>query len=53
MPNTHTSDNSSGKDQKAELPSRVAQWYYRHGLFLSSYPTCATSIAVIVVLLSW
>ncbi|KAJ6645206.1 Sterol regulatory element-binding protein cleavage-activating protein, partial [Pseudolycoriella hygida] len=49
MPNTPSSENSPGKDQKAELPSRVAQWYYRHGLFLSSYPTCATSIAVIVV----
>ncbi|KAG4069729.1 hypothetical protein HA402_008567 [Bradysia odoriphaga] len=52
MPNTNSSDNSAGKDQKNELPSRVAQWYYRHGLFLSSYPTCATSIAIVVVLLS-
>lgn len=36
-----------------ELPCRVAQWYYKHGLFLSSYPMCATSIAIFVVLLSW
>lgn len=40
-------------DHKTELPGRVAQWYYRHGLFLSSYPVCATSIAVVVILLSW
>lgn len=43
----------SSKDQKLELPSRVAQWYYKHGLFLSTYPMCATSIAIVVVLLSW
>lgn len=43
-----------GPDAKsAELPGRVAQWYYKHGLFLSSYPTCATSIAIVVILLSW
>ncbi|XP_062563503.1 sterol regulatory element-binding protein cleavage-activating protein [Armigeres subalbatus] len=32
------------------LPSRVSQVYYKHGLFLSSYPTCATSIAVAVII---
>lgn len=47
-------DGSSGTAKAAvELPGRVAQWYYKHGLFLSSYPTCATSIAIVVVLLSW
>lgn len=46
-------DHDGGKDQKVELPLRVAQWYYKHGLFLSSYPTCAASIAIVVVLMSW
>lgn len=32
------------------LPSRVEQWYYKHGLFLSSYPTCATSVAIVLLL---
>lgn len=41
------------KDQKIELPSRVAQWYYKHGLFLSSYPTCASSLAIFIVIFSW
>lgn len=50
---SHDDINNYGTDQKVELPSRVAQWYYKHGLFLSSYPTCAASIAIVVVLLSW
>lgn len=50
---SHDDVSSYGMDQKVELPSRVAQWYYKHGLFLSSYPTCAASIAIVVVLLSW
>ncbi|XP_055621580.1 sterol regulatory element-binding protein cleavage-activating protein isoform X2 [Toxorhynchites rutilus septentrionalis] len=38
-------------DSKAKtLPSRVSQIYYKHGLFLSSYPTCATSVAVAVII---
>ncbi|XP_058065673.1 sterol regulatory element-binding protein cleavage-activating protein [Anopheles bellator] len=32
------------------LPSRVSQMYYKHGLFLSSYPTTATSIALAIIL---
>lgn len=32
------------------LPSRVEQWFYKHGLFLSSYPTCATSVAIVLLL---
>lgn len=44
---------NNAKDQKVGLPARVAQWYYKHGLFLSSYPTCASSIAIVVVLFSW
>ncbi|XP_062712098.1 uncharacterized protein LOC134289728 [Aedes albopictus] len=35
------------------LPSRVSQLYYKHGLFLSSYPTCATSIAIAVIIFCW
>lgn len=27
--------------------------YYRHGLFLTSYPTCATSLAILAILLCW
>lgn len=41
------------KETKTELPSRVAQWFYKHGLFLSSYPTCASSLAIFMVLFSW
>lgn len=41
------------KEPKIGLPNRVAQWYYKHGLFLSSYPTCALSIAIFVILFSW
>lgn len=41
------------RETKTELPSRVAQWYYKHGLFLSSYPTCVSSLAIFMVLLSW
>lgn len=46
-------NHSNVKETKSELPSRVAQWYYKHGLFLSSYPTCASSLAIFMVLLSW
>lgn len=41
------------RETKSELPSRVAQWYYKHGLFLSSYPTCASSLAICMALFSW
>lgn len=41
------------RDARKELPSRVAQWYYKHGLFLSSYPTCASSLAVFIVICFW
>uniref|UniRef100_A0A0A1XSA2 Sterol regulatory element-binding protein cleavage-activating protein n=1 Tax=Zeugodacus cucurbitae TaxID=28588 RepID=A0A0A1XSA2_ZEUCU len=34
------------------LPDAVSHFYYKHGLFLSSYPTCATSIAIMAILLS-
>ncbi|XP_059607670.1 sterol regulatory element-binding protein cleavage-activating protein [Phlebotomus argentipes] len=36
--------------RRVGLPLRVANWYYKHGLFLSSYPTCATSCAIVVLL---
>uniref|UniRef100_A0A182N3C3 Sterol regulatory element-binding protein cleavage-activating protein n=1 Tax=Anopheles dirus TaxID=7168 RepID=A0A182N3C3_9DIPT len=32
------------------LPSRVSQMYYKHGLFLSSYPTTATSFALAIII---
>ncbi|XP_039502417.1 sterol regulatory element-binding protein cleavage-activating protein [Drosophila santomea] len=34
------------------LPASVSHFYYKHGLFLSSYPTCASSIALMAILLS-
>ncbi|GAB0092076.1 Sterol regulatory element-binding protein cleavage-activating protein [Sergentomyia squamirostris] len=36
--------------QRVGLPLRVENWYYKHGLFLSSYPTCATSCAIVILL---
>lgn len=39
--------------QSSGLPSAVSHIYYKHGLFLSSYPTCATSIAIVAILFSW
>ena len=44
---TKTSSSASG------LPAAVSHIYYKHGLFLSSYPTCATSIAIVAILFSW
>ncbi|XP_034479514.1 sterol regulatory element-binding protein cleavage-activating protein [Drosophila innubila] len=41
-----TTSSSSG------LPASVSHFYYKHGLFLSSYPTCASSIALMAILLS-
>jgi len=35
------------------LPDLVSQIFYKHGLFISSYPTCATSIAIVLILSSW
>lgn len=35
------------------LPERVAQIYYTYGLFCSSYPVTALTLAVSVVLLCW
>lgn len=35
------------------LSDKVAQWYYSHGLFCSTYPFCSISFAFIIVLLSW
>lgn len=45
-----SSSAQAGK-RAAGLPFQVEQWYYKHGLFLSSYPTCATSVAIVVLLL--
>uniref|UniRef100_A0A1Q3F4L8 Sterol regulatory element-binding protein cleavage-activating protein n=1 Tax=Culex tarsalis TaxID=7177 RepID=A0A1Q3F4L8_CULTA len=45
---------SAGRDGEGKalttLPSRVSQIYYKHGLFLSSYPTSAISFAVALVI---
>uniref|UniRef100_W4VSE5 Sterol regulatory element-binding protein cleavage-activating protein n=1 Tax=Corethrella appendiculata TaxID=1370023 RepID=W4VSE5_9DIPT len=38
------------RDDKPGLPSRVANVYYKHGLFLSSYPTCSISLAIAVII---
>jgi len=45
--------NNQQNDKRVTLPARVAQWYYKHGLFLSSYPVCAFSIAVIISAFCW
>ncbi|XP_052897024.1 sterol regulatory element-binding protein cleavage-activating protein isoform X1 [Anopheles moucheti] len=42
------SDRSKGST--TTLPSRVSQMYYKHGLFLSSYPTTATSFALAIII---
>ncbi|XP_039441073.1 sterol regulatory element-binding protein cleavage-activating protein [Culex pipiens pallens] len=39
-----------GKATSTSLPSRVSQIYYKHGLFLSSYPTCATSLSIALII---
>lgn len=39
--------------QSTTLPSRVSQIYYKHGLFLSSYPTTTTSIALAIIIFCW
>lgn len=52
--NSANSNNNNKKSEtKTTLPERVAQAYYKHGLFLSSYPICATSIAIVAILLCW
>ncbi|XP_023037735.1 sterol regulatory element-binding protein cleavage-activating protein [Drosophila willistoni] len=43
---------SSSSSSSSGLPASVSHFYYKHGLFLSSYPTCATSIALMAILLS-
>ncbi|XP_016931130.1 sterol regulatory element-binding protein cleavage-activating protein isoform X1 [Drosophila suzukii] len=42
----------SAATSSAGLPASVSHFYYKHGLFLSSYPTCASSIAFMAILLS-
>lgn len=54
--NNETSSRRNGKkdDKKGlSLKEKVAQNYYKHGLFLSSYPTCSISIAIAVILICW
>ncbi|XP_069964270.1 sterol regulatory element-binding protein cleavage-activating protein isoform X1 [Bactrocera oleae] len=42
----------SSTSNTSGLPDAVSHFYYKHGLFLSSYPTCAASIAIMAILLS-
>ncbi|KAH8277884.1 hypothetical protein KR018_009642 [Drosophila ironensis] len=44
--------NSGAAAPPVGLPASVSHFYYKHGLFLSSYPTCASSIAFMAILLS-
>uniref|UniRef100_A0A182P5P6 Sterol regulatory element-binding protein cleavage-activating protein n=1 Tax=Anopheles epiroticus TaxID=199890 RepID=A0A182P5P6_9DIPT len=44
------SDRGKGSSTATTLPSRVSQIYYKHGLFLSSYPTTATSFALAIII---
>ncbi|KAH8288983.1 hypothetical protein KR054_003617 [Drosophila jambulina] len=46
------SDAGAASSSPAGLPASVSHFYYKHGLFLSSYPTCASSIAFMAILLS-
>lgn len=50
---TQTKKKKQNDGKPNELPSTVAQLYYKHGLFLTSYPTCATSLSIMVVLFCW
>lgn len=50
---TSKSSTSSSSSSSSGLPGAVSHIYYKHGLFLSSYPTCATSIAIVAILFSW
>ncbi|XP_073814075.1 SREBP cleavage activating protein [Musca autumnalis] len=47
-----TATQKSKKTASSGLPGAVSNIYYKHGLFLSSYPTCATSIAIVAILFS-
>lgn len=49
----NTAQKRSSTSDTSGLPDAVSHFYYKHGLFLSSYPTCATSIAIMAILLSW
>ncbi|XP_037940962.1 sterol regulatory element-binding protein cleavage-activating protein [Teleopsis dalmanni] len=49
---TGTSAAACNKRSSAGLPDSVSHFYYKHGLFLSSYPTCASSIAIVAILFS-
>ncbi|XP_053676594.1 sterol regulatory element-binding protein cleavage-activating protein [Anopheles nili] len=40
----------SDRTSTTSLPSRVSQMYYKHGLFLSTYPTTATSFALAIII---
>ncbi|XP_061509303.1 sterol regulatory element-binding protein cleavage-activating protein [Anopheles gambiae] len=44
------SKGAGGSTGGTTLPSRVSQIYYKHGLFLSSYPTTATSFALAIII---
>lgn len=43
----------SDENDSKFLSEKVAQWYYSHGLFCSTYPICSISLAFTVVILCW
>ncbi|EAA05048.4 AGAP011336-PA, partial [Anopheles gambiae str. PEST] len=49
-PPSDRSKGAGGSTGGTTLPSRVSQIYYKHGLFLSSYPTTATSFALAIII---
>lgn len=54
MPNADPSNEPiSQRNKKVNLPSKVAQYYFRHGLVLSTYPTCCVSLGILIVLFCW
>lgn len=52
-PPSDRSKGAGGSTGGTTLPSRVSQIYYKHGLFLSSYPTTATSFALAIIIFCW
>lgn len=44
---------SGRKNKSPSLPERVAQLYYKHGLFCSSYPFSISAFALTIALLCW
>ncbi|CAO1392652.1 unnamed protein product [Diamesa tonsa] len=43
-------DHNNDSKYEEKLPFKIGQLYYKHGLFLTSYPTCAVSLAFMAIL---